>query len=421
MQEQTYLLAPTGDYSVGYQTAPLTLQLEKEDVPKELVLRVYYPSEEKISANAAYYPEGIAQLQQDIRECQIKELTEEQIASLSSVTSAAEENLPILPAKQPVIYFSAGLGNTPQLYENMLCDLASHRYIVVGLDNMNRLEPHQAHATLMAVHQEMQVLHSKQNGIFAYMDLQRAGLLGHSTGGVAVVLAAQQKFSPFQAMIALDAPAYIPDPNTPSYNIRKACTIPAMQIHASTWIHNYSNKIRTYLGAGRFRTGKNGYHVVLTNKEDNLFYSDHNNFEDFSTLQFHPAIHAFNQKITEQPDFAEELHTKNMIGVNRLQLGLCDGYQTARTINQYLRDFYAVFLLQQKNDLFFSEEYALPHSHFLDWSKPQLREALPLPNAAVIRHIALGGIMQTADRQAQNPLPASAEANNETTAIRVVV
>ena len=363
----SYLLQPTGQHYVGYQDIIL----------QKLNLRIYYPSDQKLSQKFHYNPKGVAKWQADIRAEKMDTLEIKHIESLSQLTSYSQEKLRIIKKKCPVIYFAPGMDSSSLDYENILCELASHGYIIVGLDNTNiqNKTPQKVHRELMDIYQHIRVYHH-ENELFLRMDLNRIGLLGHSLGGVAVILAAQQQPHLFHAMAALDAPADLPQRvccfyRPPTYDVRQAFSIPAMQMHSATWLKVYSAGKQTYTGKGRFLVGKNGYHVVLSTISSLWSDSDHNNFCDRSTLQKHPAIQAFNN----DPKVRHKYQAFMEAGcVSPLQLGSADGYQIARTINQYIIGFYATFLQQEKIPLFLNKSEVPDHSHFLAWSKPQLPE-----------------------------------------------
>lgn len=379
-----YLLEPTGLYAVGCRDFTL----------ERLNFRVYYPSEQKISVRSAYYPKGVKKYQKDIRDCKIERLTESDIESLNDLTSFAQHGLTPLTTMQPMIYFIPGMeANAPE-YENILCELASHGYVIMGLDNTDNSEktPQMAYAELKNLDQVLRT-NSLKNDLFSIIDFKRVGLLGHSMGGVAAILAGQQDDKTFQAVVALDAPADLAE--TITYNIRKPCKIPALQFHASTWIRIYSGGSNSYSGSGTFISGRNGYHIVLKNHTDSALYSDHNNFSDRATLQYHPVIQAFNLHPPQMKEVKDALAAE--IIASPMQVGRGDGGEIARTINQYLCGFYQTFLQRKSHNLFStSNGVTLPHTRFLAWSTPLLPEK--------VTGMTLGGIIKSHPYSEKTPL-----------------
>ena len=370
-----YLLPPTGRYAIGY----------RDFTSEAFHFRVYYPSEQKISVRSAYYPKGVKKYQKDIGERKIDHLAESDLESLSALTSFAQHNLTPLTQKQPMIYFIPGMETNAPEYENILCELASRGYMIIGLDNTDNSDktPQMAYAELKNLDQALRRNIFKDD-LFARFDFKRVGLLGHSMGGVVAILAGQQDDKLFQAVIALDAPADLAEPST--YNIRKACKIPVLQCHAATWIKIYSGGSNSYSGSSEFIMDRNGYHIVLKSHSDSELYSDHNNFSDRSTLQYHPAIKAFNNHPPSREDVIEALAAG--IIASPMQIGRGDGVEIARTINQYVCSFYQTFLLKTSHNFFAAHNgVALPHTHFLSWSTPIL-----VDTAA---HMTLGGIVKS--------------------------
>ncbi len=379
-----YLLPPTGLYAVGYRDFSL----------EGLRFRVYYPSEQKVTVRSAYYPKGIKKYQRHISDCKIEHITQSYIESLDSLTSFSQHKLIPLSQKQPMIYFIPGVDSNAPEYENILCELASHGYMIIGLDNTDNIRktPQETYAELKQLDQSIRA-NSFKNTLFSIIDFEHVGVLGHSMGGVTAILAGQQDNKAFQAVVALDAPADIDKPIT--YNIRKSCKIPALQFHASTWIQIYSGGNKSYSGTDRFITNRNGYHIVLKSHTDSALFSDHNNFSNHSTLQYHPVIQAFNRHPPQEKEVKEALEAG--IIASKMQVGHGDGVEIAGTINQYLCGFYQTFLLRKPHVLFSTPHgLALPHTHFLSWSAPLLPEIVTGRN--------FGGLIQSQPHSEKTPL-----------------
>jgi hypothetical protein len=72
--------------------------------------------------------------------------------------------------------------------------------------------------------------------------------------------------------------------------------------------------------------GENHLEMILTPNKDNLDFSNHMNFSDLSTLQYHPAL--------QNSAVQTYLHDQQKINV-----GLGDGFEISKLINQYALQF----------------------------------------------------------------------------------
>ncbi len=197
-----YLIKPSGEYSVGYQKN------------KELNATIYYPSLEKIDSGSP--SKLVEKIKSDIKEHQVN-VSEGDSQSLDSVKTYSQEGLVVVPNQMfPVIIFSPGSKSIAGYYENTISDLVSRGYIVIARDNIHNPDlhtdrqasekkPKEVLSEIISIRQSISQL-SKENPVYAAMNIDQVGLLGHSMGGAMSILAAQQHPNLFQSVAALDAP-----------------------------------------------------------------------------------------------------------------------------------------------------------------------------------------------------------------------
>ncbi|KTD60909.1 isoform II [Legionella santicrucis] len=147
-----YLLKPSGRYGVSFKDLhwvnsnvcpdPNFSKRNKNDFSSgnkkychELMVRIYYPITSKNYNGAPYY-RPLIKTEQDILKTKFGVKTKD-IETLSGLKSHTIENTPIIKnTKFPVLLFISGLGGVAQLYENMITELVSHGYIIVGINSV---------------------------------------------------------------------------------------------------------------------------------------------------------------------------------------------------------------------------------------------------------------------------------------------
>ncbi len=209
------VLSPTGSHAVGRERVvlvdvdrPELHTAEAEDVRSVPVL-LWYPAEAGTGSRAPYV-DGLDDIGRGLEES--GSLSRIEVAALSLVRTEALDDAAIAPGHHPVIVLSPGNETNVAFYASIAEDLASHGYLVVGIDH-----PYQVAATTVANGQvaiydtEMDrgdpassvaakidervmdvafVLESLRSGdptlapFTATADLSRIGLLGHSNGGL---------------------------------------------------------------------------------------------------------------------------------------------------------------------------------------------------------------------------------------------
>ena len=98
----------------------------------------------------------------------------------------------------PAIVFSPGFGQRPANYSVMLADLASHGYVVIGVEHPHFKDPESVELydvapvlarQLSSTLDHILAEHGHRGSPFARLDPKRIGVLGHSIGGGAAALA----------------------------------------------------------------------------------------------------------------------------------------------------------------------------------------------------------------------------------------
>jgi len=211
LAERIVLPAPTGPYRVGRasfhridSSRPEAITEDPAD-RREVLFQIWYPAEPTGGTAAPY----LDQLPDD----EVFHYAFVGIDRLRMTYSHALTGVKVARAKKiyPVIFFSHGLGRVAAHYTTLLENLASHGYIVVGVDSpyyssalkmpdgriiQNRSERYQrtgareAEAVVQAqdlvfVLNELERINKTDGGtgLAGRFDLQHVGVFGHSRGG----------------------------------------------------------------------------------------------------------------------------------------------------------------------------------------------------------------------------------------------
>jgi len=354
--EDTYLLKPTGVYGVGYQDVFLLntnicpdafyqKNINENDFSPsnkrhchEIALRIYYPSRKDIQLGDEYYaPYLTSQIDWFVKKLS---LSEQDVAKLNTVlkvkTYTFANAKPVDKQKFPIILFMPGSGTPAQAYNNIISDLVSNGYIVVGINSLftnGALQLSNGHivsppnpysdadgrmeniSDLKFVLDHLAEIEYKAN-LKKQMDFSNVGLMGHSRGAMSIVnlikLQENQAYKNIKAIILMDPGDMLLQEN---YPLQKS-SIPAMTM----WSSSFKNGMH-----GETLLGANNYEVILKPKNVNDDFSEHNNFTDNSTMQYHPAC-----KVAS-------IHKQ--IGV-----GDGDGYEIATKLNTYVLSFFNHYL-----------------------------------------------------------------------------
>lgn len=266
----------------------------------ELMLRVYYPTSINSDDASLYYRPTIEVEKSTLKS--VPDMKSTSIDQLSQLKSHTIKNAPPVKNKKfPVVLFSPGFGVQTQLYENIITELASHGFIVIGINSVfidGDIELPDGHIVRTILHnrseaankitpileQDIAFVYKKiqanmQNKVFKSMDLNQIGALGHSIGGRAIANVVNQHKDWFQALITLDMASYKANDSLMQFKT------PYMHIISAYWKSYFNWPLH-------YRLGKNGYLVTLSPSAKDQHYSYHLNYTDFSTLQYLPAYQA---------------------------------------------------------------------------------------------------------------------------------
>jgi dienelactone hydrolase len=214
---------PTGEYGVGTIAIPLAdtgrdgekyANIDKKAEHRELMIQIWYPTNRGITGETKSYLDDVTKdylLRDDI----LKNVPE-CLAWINSIRINSVYNAPIAcdytPSTQqlkryPVLVFSPGLGKIYSEYQSLFEDLASHGYIIVGVNHpgvsLVTVMPNGNYYTVQTdieTNDVVQVLETdlrfiarqlpeidrnKTLPVNGRLDLKHLGILGHSIGGTA--------------------------------------------------------------------------------------------------------------------------------------------------------------------------------------------------------------------------------------------
>jgi len=311
-----YLLKPTGLYGVSFKDfhwindnlcpdpnfskeRQKEFSSENKKYCHEIMVRIYYPTSSKIDGNTPYYRPIIRAEQSALKEKTT--ISTGDIKALSQLKSYTINHAQVIKGKKfPVILFVSGLGGVVQLYENIIAQLVSHGYIVVGINSafisgdialpddkiISAVDVKDwstvTKTTIPILENDIAFVYKKiqklaKDKIINAMDLKHIGAMGHSFGGRAIANVTNQHKNWFQALATLDMEVHMGSFEP------KSSTMPYMHIISAYWKTAFSWKNIVY------PLNKNGYLVTLSPSQDNKHYSYHMNFTDLSTLQYMPV------------------------------------------------------------------------------------------------------------------------------------
>lgn len=228
------LPAPTGSYDVGTTTLYLVddsrddAYTEDAGDPRELIAQLWYPTD-ATGTTAPYMHPEIVELFAIFQDYTTPDSME---AFVDALATNSVQDAPVAAGGPfPVVFHSHGLGGVRAIQSTFIEDLASHGYVVVGLNHTfgafatrfpdgrvelirrdNQAPPFPEVVQIWAedlrfVLDELERLHADDpDGRFTgTLDLARVGAVGHSTGGAAAVQV--HTFDDrFDAALSLDAP-----------------------------------------------------------------------------------------------------------------------------------------------------------------------------------------------------------------------
>lgn len=137
---QLELPAPTGPYAVGemvfrwVDTSRLEVLTDAPEDKREVVTLIWYPTEPGTGTNAGYFP-GLSTVSKALSES--GEVNPLEVFGLQFIRSKILMNADLAKgqAPYPVLILSPGNGTNIEFYASLASEIASHGYIVVGLNH----------------------------------------------------------------------------------------------------------------------------------------------------------------------------------------------------------------------------------------------------------------------------------------------
>lgn len=352
-----YLHKPTGKYGVGYKTYYL---LNNKNCPNvffkrvnqdnfssnnklhcnEIELAVYYPTEKR--GSSPYQP--IPSLISDVKSFD-NNASESNIKQIKNIKSYSVLNAPIIEKQFPLILFSPGYGLPSQEYENIITELVSWGYIVIGVNSQfingdiifsntpsKVIQPEteedkrnlfrNSYDDLAYAYERLS--HKKiREPILDNISWDRVGLLGHSLGAASV--ARFSKTAGIRAVASLDLTIDLLDGNACHKGLNK----PFMHMFSSQMYKDDGSSNYPYLCKDNMLLPYKK--IVVISGLQSKMYSMHMNFCDYSTLQYSPSIMRSLLKLEKRPD--------------EVFLGLGNGINITNSINERLRYFFDEYLI----------------------------------------------------------------------------
>ena len=360
---KNYLLKPSGSYNVGFKDLYIINNKicpdkfyspgvnEKDFSHKntnhchEINARVYYPSQEKSIQSSKYYsPSVMSRISFYKKKFDLKKSDLNILKTLLDVkTNNAKNAEPLEKTKFPIIVFLPGSGLSVQSYNNIINELVSHGYIILGVNSLfvngaiklahgHVVEPPEKYndsGRLENLEDLKFILDNLQDldygiKIKQQINFDNINLLGHSMGAMSIVNLLKENQNIHVNSILLMDPG----------NILEGANYPIKPINSPTMII-WSSMFKHIL-KGQTILGKNNFELVLSPSIENINYSNHENFTDLSTLQYHPAYNI--------PQIHETILNPKTLGI-----GLENGYTIANDIKNYTLLFFNMYAKHEQN------------------------------------------------------------------------
>lgn len=353
-----YLYKPTGIYNVGYTDYLLVndkacpnvyynkdnkdmFSLNNPKYCNEIALAVYYPTKETGSSN--YH--GIDSVIRDIKSFN-KDVLDDDIKQIKEIKSHIGIKTSVVDQQFPVIFFSPGYGLSTQEYENIITEIVSHGYIIVGINSqfingditfnnvtVPVIEPKTKDDKKNLFNNSRKDLSYIYNllssdklsdSILNKISFEKVGLLGHSLG--AAVIAHFADDNKIAAIAALDLTVDLLYGNECHLNLKT----PFMHMFSSQ-MYQQGNKEHEFPYLCKANKTMPYKKTVVIEATADPLYSMHMNFCDYSTLQYAPPIMKTLNELKKNPE-------ANFLGNG-------DGRQITQEINKDLVSFFNKYLL----------------------------------------------------------------------------
>lgn len=380
---QDFLIKPTGKYNVAVEQYNLTNSNICPDYFYEskdnwfyqndashchkLNLYLYYPTMNKSKNYLGYYNNDIQQIKLDIKNRVIESNNvinaDEYINQELKLKSYVLASGLIVNQRFPLVVFSPGMSLNSYWYQNFITNLVSHGYIVAAIDSAYNQSIYDkdksdflnsANTTLesgissiwksrsnidVADHDVNYVIKILQNNtiktpISNHINFNNVGGLGHSLGGRSIYNLSQESNTPFKAAVAME----IGRDKTLLRN--NSVGIPFVFINAA----NMAVSDKEYFGDySTFNLGKNNFRIQITPNENNVTYSSHLSFTDYSTLRYNDNLNRL-YNLTYNQKFSESDYNR--------WYGSANGFNFTNDVNNYLVSFFDFYLKRKRSSIF---------------------------------------------------------------------
>lgn len=364
-----YLIKPSGQYGVAYKDDYIVNsrlcpdKIYQEGVNEssfsngkhchEIIIRTYYPTQDKFKYGDNYYSPYLREANKYyVKTYKLSESENTLLNSILSIQTYMLKDAHPIPKKRfPVLLFLPGSGQSTFTYNNIIANLVSNGYVVVGINSVfasgpikilngnivSWLESYNDNSRLENLDDLSFVLdnlkpifgNSQLKGAIDYNNL---GFIGHSMGAMNIVYYLKNNVRKNIKMAILMDPGNIFNfyPNNKNYPI-DIPNIPTMLIWSSNFKVNMHGSMKLY---------KSDYEVTLSpNLTIESNFTNHENFSDLSTLQYSPAY------------MIPKLH-KEFLEPKNSTLGNGNGYEVAKTINSYITVFVDYYMKNRNTEVF---------------------------------------------------------------------
>lgn len=352
-----FLVQPTGSFGVGYQDVFVMndkicpdkfykknrnesdFSLNNPNHCHEIILRIFYPSSTAPSLGSRYYaPAFRGTIRYISTALKMSKKEEEEMEPLFGIQTYSTSNKPVSNlGKFPLVVFVPGSGMSVHSYMNLISEVVSRGYIVLGLNSLFANGPLELKSGYLVMPpgeyidagrlqnlDDLQLVLEKirslpfDESLKKQMDFEKIALMGHSMGAMSIVnLLKKLPLSNVKAILLMD-PGNILE--TANYPIQLK-GIPLMMM----WSSKFKDLLR-------------GSTVLDSNQFELIMDGNHQNFSDFSTLQYHPVL--------KRPSIRSFLVDSKNLGV-----GMNDGYELSQVIFTYSVSFLGQYLKDQENHL----------------------------------------------------------------------
>ena len=364
-----YLIKPSGPYGVAYKDDYIVNsrlcpdKIYQEGINEssfsngkychEIIIRTYYPTQDKFKYGDNYYSPYLREANKYyVKTYKLSESENTLLNSILSIQTYMLKDAQTNPKKHfPVLLFLPGSGQSTFTYNNIIANLVSNGYVVVGINSVfasgpikilngnivSWLESYNDNSRLENL-DDLSFVLDNLKPIFGKSQLKDAidynnlGFIGHSMGAMNIVYYLKNNVRKNIKMAILMDPGNIFNfyPNNKNYPI-DIPNIPTMLIWSSNFKVNMHGFMKLY---------KSDYEVTLSpNLTIESNFTNHENFSDLSTLQYSPAY------------MIPKLH-KAFLEPKNSTLGNGNGYEVARTINSYITVFVDYYMKNRNTEIF---------------------------------------------------------------------